>query len=69
MTVNLTRHEYLKPKEVAVILRCSVRTLARMRAEGTGPRYHKRRGRILYPRVLVHEWVSQSIATPVRYAA
>ena len=66
MATNPAERDYLLPLEVADILRCSDRTLARMRAEGTGPRYHKSRGRILYPRALIHEWVSQNIVTPPR---
>lgn len=66
MATNPADHEYLLPPEVADLLRCSDRTLARMRAEGVGPRYHKSRGRILYPRALVHEWISQNIVTPPR---
>lgn len=66
MTANCTVHEYLLTQEAADLLRCSARTLARMRADGSGPRYHKRRNRILYPRALIEEWVAQNTITPVR---
>ena len=58
--------QYLLQSELAKLLRCSDRTVARMRAEGIGPRYHKARGRILYPRPLIDEWIAQNIVTPVR---
>jgi len=61
--------EYLEAAEAAELLRCSKRTLARWRAEGIGPRYCKRGGRILYPLVLVREWMAQITKTPVRSVA
>ena len=66
MATNLKSYEYLLPPEVADLLRCSDRTLARMRAEGRGPRYHKNGARILYPRALIDEWIAQNLITPVR---
>jgi hypothetical protein len=57
---------YLLPPEAAQVLRCSQRTLARMRAEGRGPRFHKHAGRILYSLEWLHEWVEQGTRTPVR---
>lgn len=62
-------HEFLTAPEAAYLLRCSTRTLARMRALGTGPSFHKHSGRILYPRSLVRAWVEQSITVPVRSAS
>lgn len=59
-------HEYLLPKEAAYFLRCSPRTLTRYRAEGTGPRYHKHGGRILYAASSLREWVSDTTVDPVR---
>ena len=66
MATNSASYEYLLPPEVADLLRCSDRTLARMRAEGRGPRYHKCGARILYPRALIDEWIAQNLITPVR---
>ena len=58
--------EYLLPKEAAHFLRCSPRTLTRYRAEGTGPRYHKHAGRILYAASSLREWLSATTVDPVR---
>ena len=60
------QNQYLIAGEAADLLRCSKRTLARMRALGTGPRYHKCGGRILYAPSEVHDWVSRSTTTPAR---
>jgi hypothetical protein len=61
--------EYLLPCDVAELLRCSERTLARMRSLRTGPAYSKCGGRILYPRAAVHDWVARNIILPVAQAA
>lgn len=58
--------QYLIAKEVARVLRCSKRTLARMRALGTGPTYLKTGGRILYPAQEIHDWVARNTTIPVR---
>jgi hypothetical protein len=51
-------HEYLLPCEVGRLLRCSQRTLARMRAERSGPTFSKCGGRILYTKAAVDHWVA-----------
>ena len=66
VATNSQTHEYLLPPEAADLLRCSDRTLARMRAEGKGPRYYMRGSRILYVRALVDEWLAENIVSPVR---
>ena len=52
---------YLTAKDAADVLRLSVRTLERMRVEGTGPRYHKagagKRARVLYNRADLDDWL------------
>jgi hypothetical protein len=49
MSISPLFDEYLTPPEAGLIVRRSVRTLARMRAEGRGPKYHQEGGRVLYP--------------------
>lgn len=66
MAIHSQEHEYLKPKQAATFLQCSVRTLARWRAEGTGPRYHKHRGRILYAIAVLRSWLDETEVVPVR---
>lgn len=68
MATDSTTHKLLKPDEAAGLLRRSKRTLARWRAEGIGPRYHKHGARILYPHSLLQDWVDQTTETPVRTA-
>jgi len=58
--------EYLTPSEAAKLLRRSVRTLARKRAEGVGPAYHQEAGRVLYPLSGLYQWLAQHIKTPTR---
>lgn len=52
---------YLNSQEAADILRISIRTLERMRVEGTGPRYLKAgagtRSRVLYRLADLDEWL------------
>lgn len=57
---------YLTPKEAAHVLRRSVRTLIRMRAEGRGPKYHKEGGRILYSPMRLQEWLAHHEVAPPR---
>jgi len=66
MSDKKPKPELLLQCELAELLRISERTVARMRAEGVGPCYHKARGRILYPRPLVDDWIAQHTVTPVR---
>ena len=60
--------DHLTPPEAAYYLRRSVRTLARMRAEGRGPNYHQEGGRVLYPLVALSEWLASHVKTPPREA-
>lgn len=66
MATKLDEQQYLLPHEAAQTLRRSERTLARMRAEGKGPRYHKCGARILYPRTSIDEWITHDLIAPVR---
>ena len=68
MTID-PNHEYLKPKEAAYLLRCSERTLARWRAERTGPSYHKHGGSVLYVRNMLRDWVSENMRDALRSQA
>ncbi|WP_407985676.1 helix-turn-helix domain-containing protein [Pontixanthobacter gangjinensis] len=68
MKLKATQDEFLTPFEAALRLRRSVRTLARMRAEGRGPRFHREGGCILYPATGLYEWLEQFMVAPVRGA-
>jgi predicted DNA-binding transcriptional regulator AlpA len=57
----------LTPPEAASRVRRSVRTLARMRAEGRGPKYHFEGGRILYPTSAITEWLSRHLVQPIHW--
>lgn len=63
---TILTEEYLTPAEAARPTRRSVRTLARMRAEGRGPKYHREGGRVLYPLSGLQEWLAQHCVTPPR---
>jgi hypothetical protein len=65
-TFSIDKH--LTPREAAQHLRRSERTLARMRAEGRGPKYHQEGGRILYPVSGLYEWLERHIIVPPRYS-
>ena len=60
-TAQLDLDEYLKPAEVATIVRLSVATLATMRCEGRGPAYTKlgnaKNSRVRYRRGDVLDWI------------
>lgn len=60
--------EYLTPVEAAQRLKRSVRTLARMRAEGRGPDYHKEGAKVLYPTSAIYEWAARFLKSPPRNA-
>ena len=60
--------DHLTSPEAAEYLRRSVRTLARMRAEGRGPNYHQEGGRVLYPLSALSEWLASHVKTPPREA-
>lgn len=55
----------LKAAEVADLLRCSQRTLARMRESGDGPPYIRlnQRGDVRYDREAVDDWLKQRTYT------
>lgn len=58
--------EFLTTREAAVVVRLSPRTLERLRLTGGGPKYlklggsQKKRGRILYRRADLLEWVQRA---------
>lgn len=62
MNVNF----YVTTKEAARFLRCSERTLVRLRAEGRGPPYIKEGGRILYSIRKLQDWLDGHEVTPPR---
>ncbi len=49
--------EYLIQQQAAELLHISVRTLERMRLEGTGPRFLKAGRRVLYSRLAIEQWL------------
>ncbi|NVE94886.1 helix-turn-helix domain-containing protein [Altererythrobacter lutimaris] len=57
--------KYLKACEAARYLRCSVRTLARHRAAGTGPRFIRQGGQILYSIEALEEWIEINTVNPI----
>lgn len=50
---------YWTVKELAKVLRMSRSTLDRYRTDGVGPKYRKTRGKVLYARVDVEEWLEK----------
>jgi len=69
MTLDSEQTSYLTPQEAAAHLRRSVRTLARMRASGRGPVFHREGGFILYPESGLQEWLGQHLVTPAKSTA
>ena len=61
MTKPITLTAYLNSQEAADMLRISIRTLERMRVEGSGPRYLKAgkgtRSRVLYRSADIDAWL------------
>lgn len=56
---NLHQQDFLKPREVAAILRVSMGKLGRMRREGTAPA-HIRHGRMVrYPVASFEAWLTE----------
>lgn len=51
---------YLTPKQAAAMIGYSPGTLANLRAAGAGPRWVKPRGRVLYPRSDLIEWLESA---------
>lgn len=66
MLNQLSSDEYLTPPEAARVLRRSARTLARMRAEGRGPKYHREGGLVLYRADDLKQWFVLHTVTPPR---
>ena len=69
MNQQNSANEYLKPAEAGQILRRSLRTLARMRQEGRGPKYHREGGLVVYRRADLNDWYSLFTVTPPRSVA
>lgn len=61
--------KFFTPAEAARILRRSPRTLARMRAEGRGPKYHREGGLVLYWLDDLNDWYFQFTVVPPRSLA
>ena len=55
---------FLTPAEAAAYVRRSIRTLARMRAEGRGPSYHQHGNKVLYALSSLRAWMFQNTVTP-----
>ena len=65
---------YLNSAEAAKLLNLSIRTLERMRVDGTGPRFLKagkgQRSRVLYKPDDIHAWLkSQAFQSTSEYIA
>lgn len=65
MTELPDEDRFLTPPEASAFLRRGVRTLARMRAEGRGPSYHRQGGKILYPLSSLRTWIREGLVVPV----
>ncbi len=55
--------QYLRTKEVARLLGLSFRTLEKHRTYGTGPRFSKLGGRVVYALADIQEWANRGIKT------
>ena len=55
---------FLTPSEAAEFLRRSKRTLARMRAEGCGPAFHRHGNKILYSLTALRDWMADQTVVP-----
>jgi hypothetical protein len=53
----------LTQREAAMALRCSERTLERLRLSGVGPRYVKTTRRVLYREDDLEAWVASKLTT------
>jgi hypothetical protein len=53
----------LTPREASVALRCSERSLERLRCSGTGPRYIKTTRRVLYRESDLEAWLTGRLTT------
>jgi len=55
---------FLTPSEASAVVRRGVRTLARMRAEGRGPAFHRQGSKVLYPLSALRPWMSEGLVVP-----
>jgi len=53
----------LTQREAALALRCSERTLERLRLQGTGPQYVKTTRRVLYREGDLEAWIASRVTT------
>jgi hypothetical protein len=61
MTDTTTASPYLDTAQAAAWLHLSPRTMANQRALGTGPRWHKAGGRILYTQRDLRQYVRSGV--------
>ena len=64
MTKIADEDRFLTPAEASEVLRRGVRTLARMRAEGRGPAYHRMGGKVLYPLSSLRSFMDSGMVVP-----
>ena len=57
------RDPFLTTEEVAEILRATPATVANWRWLGTGPPYHKKKGRVLYRQSELEAWIESGRKT------
>lgn len=55
---------FLTTSEAAEYLRRSKRTLARMRAEGGGPPFHRHGSKVLYSLTALRDWMTDQTVVP-----
>lgn len=58
LTLPATEH-FMTPKQAAVLVGLSTRTLDRLRLTGTGPRYSRLGRRVRYTRADINAWVGE----------
>ncbi|XUU61864.1 helix-turn-helix domain-containing protein [Erythrobacter sp. HA6-11] len=63
--MDVRHKKYLKPADAARYLNCSVRTLARYRAQGIGPSYCRAGGQIIYSVDAIEEWIEANTVQPI----
>lgn len=63
MTLKNPPFRYLRTSETARFLSLSPRTMEKHRLYGTGPRYRKLGGRVVYSIQDLQEWADQDIRT------
>ncbi|KAB2666569.1 helix-turn-helix domain-containing protein [Brucella tritici] len=62
----MTQHTYYTAEELSRVLSVSVPTLARWRVKGTGPKYIKRGGRVLYRDDELQAWEERNTRVATR---